>query len=265
LSSELAPDQTPFDDGLTDSKAFLTRVDPRVKIIATLIWSILAASLENLAAAGLALGGALLALPFASWSFRNLAKRLSTINFFFLFMWLTLPFSFSTPGQALGAIGPLKVTLEGLTLAALLTLKGNAIVIAVIAVLGSSPLYVLAAASRSLRCPEKLVNLFLLAVRYLQIMFMEYARLRKAMRARGFKLNFSRNALNGAVFLIGSLLVRSFDRAERVHKAMISRGYKGVVWVRTDFTLQRRDFVFSLVSLFLLALIALGGFWWRII
>jgi cobalt/nickel transport system permease protein len=247
----------PFQEGGASRQSALAKIDARVKILIAGAWSF-AVSWVHAPSGGLvALGGAVVFMALARWPRKNLINRLLTVNVFFLFMWATLIFSFSVPGETVAALGPLKVTREGLALAVTLTLKGNAIVLFVLAILGTSPLHVLAAAGRKLHFPEKLVSLFILTVRYYQVMFNEYLRLRRAMRARGFKFNLSPNSLKGVTNLIGSLMVRSFDRAERVNRAMVSRGYMGVVWVRHEFRLKKIDLAFTVAAAALFALIGL--------
>ncbi|MDR2386196.1 MAG: cobalt ECF transporter T component CbiQ [Deltaproteobacteria bacterium] len=253
---------SPFQESPAQSRTILARIDARLKMICAVVWAFLVSALHDQGGTFLALSLAVLLIALARWPARNLINRLVTVNLFFLFMWLMLPFSFSTPGQVITTLGPLKVTKEGLELASVLTLKGNAIVLAVLALLGTSPLYVLAAAGRKLKFPEKLVSIFLLTVRYYQVIFKEYQRLRKAMRARGFKLGLSKNSVRGAANLIGSLLVRSFDRAERVHRAMICRGYRGVIWVKSDFKLKSIDYFFALAMLS--AYLLVGVYEWKL-
>jgi cobalt/nickel transport system permease protein len=252
----------PFQEGESQGRSILARVDARIKIVTGVIWALLITALHDIRGTLLALIFGVLLIALARWPIRNLINRLITVNTFFLFMWLMLPFSFSSPGEVIATLGPLEVTRPGLELATILTLKCNAIILSVLAIMGTSPLYILAAAGRQLKFPEKLVSIFLLTVRYYQVIFKEYQRLRKAMRARGFKLGFSRNSLNGAANLVGSLLVRSFDRADRVHRAMVSRGYKGVIWVKTDFQLKKIDLFFALAMLSLYALV--GVYEWKL-
>ena len=248
------------DESREPGKSPMAGIDARVKIIAAVVWSVLLAALNSIPAALIALAASLLMVIWAKWPWPDLLKRLMAVNFFILFMWLMLPFSFSSPGLVVASIGPLEVTREGLTLATLLTLKANAILIAVIALLATSPLFVLAAAGRKMHFPEKLVSLFLLTIRYFYVMYQEYLRLRNAMRVRGFRAGLNRNTLYGASSLIGSLLVRSFDRADRVHRAMLCRGYTGIIWVKSDFVIKRKDMVFSF--LMTLLIVAVGGYEW---
>jgi cobalt/nickel transport system permease protein len=104
----------------------------------------------------------------------------------------------------------------------------------------------MAEASRALGMPNKLVNLFLLTTRYFQVIFGEYQRLRLAMTARGFKSSISRHSMKSLGSLLGILLVRSFDRAERIHKAMLSRGYSGDLHIKSEFKLKKFDLLFTL-------------------
>ena len=245
------------------NSSLLHRLDARVKIICAIGWSFLLSSLTSIQAALVALAVSLVLILIARWPWRNLVKRLAVVNIFILFMWLTLPFSFSSPGQVVGTLGPLDITREGLDLAILLTIKSNAIVIAMMALLSTSPLFILAVAGRRLHFPEKLVNLFLLTTRYCYVMFQEYQRLRIAMRARAFEARLNKNTINGLANLVGSLLVRSFDRADRVHRAMLCRGYTGTIWVKAEFSFNPKEFSFSVLMLFLG--VAVGGMEWMTI
>ncbi|HOI08778.1 MAG TPA: cobalt ECF transporter T component CbiQ [Deltaproteobacteria bacterium] len=53
--------------------------------------------------------------------------------------------------------------------------------------------------------------------------------------------------------LIGHLLLRTWDRAQRVHMAMLSRGFQGEFYVRRPLTLKAHDVAFCLVWLSLFA------------
>ena len=54
--------------------------------------------------------------------------------------------------------------------------------------------------------------------------------------------------------LVGHLLLRTWDRAQRVHMAMLSRGFTGEFHIRRPlkFTAQDAAFTFGWCSLFLL-------------
>ena len=74
--------------------------------------------------------------------------------------------------------------------------------------------------------PALVVQIMALMIRYLDLVTDDLRRMLTAMRARGVEPRSPRHwpALARAV---GSLFVRSYERGERVHLAMLSRGYTG--------------------------------------
>jgi cobalt/nickel transport system permease protein len=65
-------------------------------------------------------------------------------------------------------------------------------------------------------------------VRYLEILVGEVGRMRVAMTSRGYDPRWlwqAKPIATGA----GALFVRSYERGERVHAAMLSRGFNGVM------------------------------------
>jgi len=83
----------------------------------------------------------------------------------------------------------------------------------------------LAAASR-LGVPDLLVQTTALIYRYLVVLRERAAAMAASATARGYGRNTpERFAVAGD--MLGSLLLRSLDRADRVHRAMLARGYTG--------------------------------------
>ena len=77
------------------------------------------------------------------------------------------------------------------------------------------------------RCPILMVAMLAFMYRYIFILWDELARLRHARDARDFgrgslKMRWTTNAQ-----LIGLLLLRAMERAERTHHAMLARGWDG--------------------------------------
>ncbi len=220
------------------------RLDPRVKLIAAMPVAVLVALMQDIAgpARGLALAVALAAL--ARLNVRKVLARLAVVNVFVLMLWAFLPFSH--PGEEVFAIGPLGATREGLLLAAAITLKTNAIVLATMALLGTSQVMDLAHALVHMRFPAKLVHLFFFFYRYLGVLHDEYARLRTAMKVRAFKPRTSAHTYRSYAWLLGMLLVRSYERSERIYQAMLCRGFHGHFPVLHHFRLHALDLAFAL-------------------
>lgn len=81
-----------------------------------------------------------------------------------------------------------------------------------------------------LRVPEVIIEIASFMVRYLQVVADEWHRMAQARAARGFQARGPRSWLTLARS-VGVLFVRSYERGERVHQAMLSRGYSGELHV----------------------------------
>jgi cobalt/nickel transport system permease protein len=91
----------------------------------------------------------------------------------------------------------------------------------------TTPFERLLAAVCRLGMPRVFAALLAFVYRYVYVLFDELARMRTAQRARTFGSRVSRTRWTGAVQLVGTLIVRAIDRAERIHGAMSSRGWTG--------------------------------------
>ncbi len=78
---------------------------------------------------------------------------------------------------------------------------------------------------RRLRFPPIWVDLFAFLFRYFSVLTDEWRRMQLARQARLFRPGRRRELLLLARSL-GSLFIRAFERAERVHRAMLARGYQ---------------------------------------
>ncbi len=234
--------------------AFVHHLDPRGRVLVALAFSVLIAvsgRLEVLAA-GLAL--ALLLALLARLPAGPALKRLAGLNAFMLMLWVLLPVT--TPGAAICRIGPATLTRQGVLLAAGITLKANAIVLALTALLSTLDVTTLGHALWHLHVPEKLIHLFLFTVRYVDVLHHEYRRQRLAIRVRCFRPRMDRHTYRAIGYMVGMLLVRSLDRSERIVAAMKCRGFRGRFYLLHHFAFTRQDAVFGAASL--LILIPLG-------
>ena len=177
--------------------------------------------------------------------------RLLVVNSFIFFLWIVLPFTY--PGDTVFHWGPLAATRQGLIFTGLITLKSNAIIIALIALVATVPIVTLGQAMHDLRLPGKLCHLLLFTYRYLYVIEQEYHRLVQAMKIRGFQPRTNMHTYRSYANLAAMLLVRSYDRADRVFQAMLCRGFHGVFFSLRSFAWQRRDWIFLVVSILSLA------------
>lgn len=64
------------------------------------------------------------------------------------------------------------------------------------------------------------------------------------MQAKGYRFRFNRHGLSMTGNLIGMLLIKSYDRAERVYQAMIGKGYTGKPMSFSSFRITGADCLF---------------------
>jgi len=219
----------------------LHRMDPRVKVVVAAFFSITVAVSVERFPLFLALGFAFALAVIARLNFFQVLRRLVPANAFVLVLWLTLPAT--VVGEPAAWIGPIVLSREGIRLAFLVTLKANAIVISIIALLNTSRLLDIAHAARHLRVPDKLVMIFYFCIRYFHLIGSEYLRLREAMKVRSFRPRTNMRTYKSYANLLGMLLVRSHDRAERVYAAMLCRGFNGRINILSHFRLRPIDYV----------------------
>jgi len=162
-----------------------------------------------------------------------------------------------TQGNPLVAFGPIGFTREGLRLAAAIALKGNAIVLTLVVLLGKLDATTLGHAMSHLHVPDKLTHLLLFTIRYLDVLHREYLQLRAAMRIRAFRPRMDRHTYRAFGYLIGMLLIRSFDRSDRIVAAMKCRGFRGKFYLLDHFAFSWNDLWFGGISLAILFLLVL--------
>lgn len=134
-----------------------------------------------------------------------------------------LPFVATGPGvEVLGV--PLSE--PGLVAAAGLVTKATLGVLASLLLAATTDPRDLLAGLERLGVPAQLVQIMGFMVRYLDVVTDELGRMRTARESRGFSARDPRHwpVLGRSV---GALFIRSFERGERVHLAMIARGYDG--------------------------------------
>ncbi|MFC5267279.1 cobalt ECF transporter T component CbiQ [Kribbella qitaiheensis] len=124
--------------------------------------------------------------------------------------------------------------------------KGTLGVIAAIVLSATTAPRSLLAGLERLRLPSTLVAILSFMVRYLSVVSDDLHRMRIARESRGYSGGRAGHmkAIAGGV---GALFVRSFERGERVHLAMQSRGYTGRMPLLSDSGAARVQWIEGLV------------------
>jgi cobalt/nickel transport system permease protein len=135
-------------------------------------------------------------------------------------------------------VGPLRLSESGLVAAWALLAKGTLGVMASLVLATTTEPREVVAGLERLRLPHQLVQIMGFMVRYLEVVTGEMARMKVARESRGFH---PRSVRSWPVLAstAGALFIRSYERGERVHLAMLSRGYSGRLPVTHPMTATR--------------------------
>lgn len=217
-----------------DTPSPIHRFDPRARLIV----SVLLLPVIALANRPGPLMGTLLAVLLLIGIFRlplrTLGRRLLALNTFLALWWITAAWLDPDPGTQIVLLG---------------ALKANAMLLLLSLLVSTIDLVSLGHALAHLRVPGKLVHLFLFTVRYTEVLWIEHQRMQRALRARAFRPRVDAHTYRTLSRLVGMLLVRSLDRADRVLAAMRCRGYRGQFHLLHHFHYHRRDVWFTSAGL----------------
>lgn len=236
----------------------VARLDPRSRVLAAGLFALLLTALPHVMPVLLGLGLALLTAALARLPLRRTLRRLAALDGIILLAVALLPFT--VPGDTVFTLLGQGASAQGLHQGALILAKANAVTLMLLALVGSMDAARLGQALGRLGVPEKLVQLLLFTVRYLDVLHQEYARLRTALRARGFVLTTSPHGWRTIGTLFGMVMVRSAERAERIVAAMRCRGFDGrFPHLEEPSRFRSCDGAFALASVACLGLLAAAG------
>lgn len=246
------------------SDSLIHRLDPRVKVVVTVLFILSNVLLPD---------GAWLAFLLA-WGLILLVNGLARLPLTYAFKrsFIALPFAlaavtviFTIPGQPLAAfqLGPwtLTTTDAGLIRFASIIIRSWLSVQVAILLVATTQFPDLMHALRHLRVPQILVAVVSFTYRYLFVLSDEVTRMLRAREARsarraGYKSGGSllwRATVAG--HMVGQLFLRSYERSDRIYNAMVARGYRGHFFTLNPHLMRRSDWLIGTTAV--LALLAL--------
>jgi cobalt/nickel transport system permease protein len=235
-----------FDIGTLDTLAgrnsAIHRLDPRAKLVTTLVFILAVVSFDRYEVSAL--------LPFGLFPLSlilladlppgTLLKKLLLAAPFALCVGLFNPFF---DRQVLLQFGSLEISGGWVSFASIL-LRFTLTVLAALVLIATTSFTGVCRALDRLGAPKVFVLQLLFLYRYLFVLIAEAQRL---VRARTLR-SFGGRGLGMNVFghLIGQLLLRTLDRAQRLHLAMLCRGFDGEFRLLRPSRFGRREVVFTI-------------------
>ncbi len=235
-----------FLDRYRQGTSLIHRLDPRLKLLATLAFVLVVTTtpagswLAFSLLAALAIGMVVVAeVPLLEG-----LKRSAVALPFAGMVAISLPFTQAGEVVWSGQLWGLALTITdaGLSFFAAVVIKAWLSVMVSGLLVATTPFPDLLKAMRSLRVPAVLTATISFMYRYLFVLMDEAGRLQTARAARsvgsGRTVRWRARILGG---MIGSLFIRSYERSERIYAAMLSRGFGGEIRTLTRLTWQARD------------------------
>lgn len=248
----------------------LRGLDPTVKLVTTVVFIIVVASFPRYALLPL------LPLTFyptvlMAWGelpVGYLVKRMLWAAPFVLFVAAFNPLLDRTPLLRWGSV----VISGGWVSFGVVMLKFALTVLAALILIATTGMNQIGAALRRIGLPRELVGQLLFLYRYLFVLLEEATRMYRAYYLRASGRQGVRFPAWGS--LAGQLLLRTFDRAQRIYQAMLCRGYHGEICQMAGPTGPERRFSNGIflggwTGFFLLARAVnlpqlLDAWWWRV-
>ncbi len=225
------------------------RWDPRFKIASLIIFSFVVVSLHFWPPLLLCLGLAAGASAAARTPLRRASRRLGAMSGFLLMLLIvmpvTVPFHEGDRLLLIDGLPILTLNLRGLELAARIATKAVVVALIMEPLLSTCPFSVTLAAVHRLGVPLVLCQMLLLMYRYVFVFRHEVQRMWVGMTVRGFRSRSGWETMASLGSFLGMLFVRSMERTQRVHEAMLCRGYTGAFPTTVRFDAAPRDWAWA--------------------
>lgn len=219
------------------------RFDPRAKIIAFLFLIFSIVLLYNLKLAFIGLFVSILFLVASKLPFRFVLQHIKWVSLFIIPFIVIMPFT--VKGDEIFSFDGIKMTYEGLRYGILVAVRAFSAVILIFPMIATTRFETTLKALEQLKVPSILVQMLMFTYRYIFVFVDELQRIWTAMESRGFKLRTTLYALRTIGKALGMLFVMSYERAERVYRAMRSRGYTGSQKTLAEFKICMKDYVLA--------------------
>lgn len=241
-------------DRYMDRDSTVHRLDPRVKVVCTLLFIVCVTILPDGAWVFYGIGLLLVALAtLASDLSPWVVFKRSLIGLPFLLAAVSIVFT--VPGNPLWA-GPWGLTVSdaGLVRFASILLRTMISLQAAVLLTSTTTFPDILHALRHLKVPAILISIIAFMYRYLFVMTDEVSRLLRGRSSRsasvpGYKSGGTlrwRGAVAG--HMVGQMLIRSLDRSDRVYNAMVARGYNGQMLTLRPHVMSNFDWAVLVVA-----------------
>jgi len=235
-----------FDLGYMDTLAYqqtpVHRLDPRIKLLTTLIFILSVVSFRRYDVSAL--------VPYFLFPLVLMSRGNLPMGYLGRKVLLVAPFAVLIgifnpilDREVHLYLGPLAVSGGWISFLSIL-IRFILTVSAALILIASTGFHGVCAALERMGIPNAFAVQLLFLYRYLFVLIEEASRM---MRARSLRAVHGKSmGIRVFGYLVGSLLFRTMDRAQRIHLAMLSRGFEGEIRIRRPMLIGARDIRFIL-------------------
>ncbi|MBT9148829.1 MAG: cobalt ECF transporter T component CbiQ [Dehalococcoidia bacterium] len=229
-------------DKYSDIRSPIHSWDPRAKVVGILclIFAVVVVPDARMALVGLLVTMLLVLISRLPLGF--VAKRLLLVSPFALSFCLLILFTHEG-GDEIARFSFLSITSDGLERAALIAVRVMAAITLTLCMLSTMKFETTMKALEHLKIPTKLIQLLMFTYRYIFVLVDEFSSMSRSLTSRGFNKGTNMHTMTTLAKMIGMLLIRSYERADRVYHAMASRGYDGRMETIAEFRMHKTDIV----------------------
>ena len=231
-------------DTLAAGNSVVHWLDPRVKVLTTAIFLLCVVSFDKYAIAAM--------LPFILFLIVIMGLGGVPASFVLKKLAITSPFAVMIgifnpvfDQHIVLHLGPLAVTGGWLSFLSII-LRFCLTVTAMLVLIATTGFNAVCMALERLGVPKIFAVQMLMLYRYIFVLVEEGQRMHRARALRAF----GRRGLDMKTFahLVGQLLLRTIDRGQRIHLAMLCRGFDGTIRIRQQLRITGRDIATLLLS-----------------
>jgi len=248
-------------DRFAQGHSVVHHLDARAKLLSVIGYTVVLISFDRYAVSALA---PMLVLPLAMLWFARIptwfaVRRVLVLSPFILVLCLASPYYDRVPFEV--TLGSWRFTTTGGWLtAADVAIKFTLGVMALTALMSTTPFTQMLEGMRKLGVPKMLAAQLGFLYRYLFLLVDEALRLKRGRDFRGAALAPVGRRLKAVGSMIGHLFVHTLDRSDRVYTAMTARGYRGEWHGLSRLRFRLADVVFLVVVAAYLVVCRWGAF-----
>ena len=218
------------------SNSLLSQLKPEVKIVSTfmIVLSIAFLSLENTVSIMVQTLIVLIMINLSKIKVSTYFKRLS-IDIPFVLFALFLPFLSKGDNTVMFELFSLRIYETGFYEMISILIKITLCVSLAIVLTATTSNIEIIYGLQKLKISPLLISILSFAIRYIDVFIDEFKRVKVAMKSRGYDQKGLRG-LKPIAYASGAMLIRGYERGERVYNSMISRGFNGSI------ELKKREF-----------------------